>query len=137
MAQATLAQVDDQMKSVTQNLYNLIVQALEHQGAPTEAAMKREITDLANNLAALEETVPNLQFTIPPEVIEYVQEGRNPDIYTREFVELVMKQNQKLKGKTEAFAQFRDVLAKELISAVPEIKDDVVRVVESTGGVMD
>jgi len=75
--------------------------------------------------------------TIPPDVIDYVQEGRNPDIYTREFVEVTMRNNQKLKGKTEAFAQFRDVLAREWVGAVPEMKDNVKKVVESTGGVFD
>lgn len=72
---------------------------------------------------------PKLRVNIPQDVIDYVQEGRNPDIYTREFVEVTMRNNQKLKGKTEAFAQFRDVLARELVGAVPEMKNDVERVV--------
>jgi mediator of RNA polymerase II transcription subunit 10 len=74
---------------------------------------------------------------VPPEIINYVQEGRNPDIYTREFVELIMRYNQKLKGKTEAFAAFRDVFARELVGAVPELRGDVKRVIENTGGALD
>jgi mediator of RNA polymerase II transcription subunit 10 len=45
-----------------------------------------------------------------------------------------MKNNQLLKGKTEAFASFRDVLAKEIAGAVPELKGEVKNVVERTGG---
>lgn len=63
--------------------------------------------------------------------------SRNPDIYTREFVELVQRGNQDLKGKQEAFAEFRDVLAREMRSAMPECRGEVDRVVASTGGVVD
>lgn len=43
-----------------------------------------------------------------------MEDGRNPDIYTREFVELARRGNEALKGKSEAFAAFRDVLAEEV-----------------------
>lgn len=42
--------------------------------------------------------------------------------------------NQDLKGKAEAFAGFRDVLAREMASAMPECGGEVKRVVEATGG---
>lgn len=60
--------------------------------------------------------------------------GRNPDIYTREFVELARRGNQLMKGKMAAYADFRDVLAGEMGRALPEIREDVGRVVEATGG---
>jgi len=63
-----------------------------------------------------------------------VDNGRNPDIYTREFVELARKGNQMMKGKMEAFMSFRDVLAEEMERAMPELKEDVERVLEETGG---
>lgn len=63
-----------------------------------------------------------------------VEEGRNPDIHQREFVEKTWELNQKLKGRSESYAQFRDIFAKELASAVPEMKEDVKKVVEATGG---
>jgi mediator of RNA polymerase II transcription subunit 10 len=77
------------------------------------------------------------QIPIPPELIQYVDSGRNPDIYTREFVELVRRGNQLMRGKTTAFASFRDVLAREMASALPELETDVRRVVEETGGNFD
>lgn len=41
--------------------------------------------------------------------------------------------NQDLRGKKEAFAGFRDVLAREMRSAVPECRGEVDRVVRETG----
>lgn len=71
---------------------------------------------------------------MPPELLEYVENGRNPDIYTREFVELVRRGNQLMRGKMHAFGSFRDVLAQNMTTAMPELKDDVDRVLEATGG---
>lgn len=71
---------------------------------------------------------------LPPEIIDYVEAARNPDIYTREFVELVQRGNQDLHGKKLAFAGFRDVLAREMRSAMPECREEVDRVVAATGG---
>lgn len=72
--------------------------------------------------------------SVPPELLEYVENGRNPDIYTREFVELVRRGNQLMRGKMRAFGEFRDVLAREMGSALPELRGDVERVVRETGG---
>lgn len=73
---------------------------------------------------------------LPPEIIDYVDAARNPDIYTREFVELVQRGNQDLRGKREAFAGFRDVLAREIKGAMPECLGEVDRVLGATGGVV-
>lgn len=83
------------------------------------------------------QTSRRLPTHIPVEIIQYVESSRNPDIYTREFVELVMRYNQAHKGRADAFAQFRDILGAEMASAIPEIKGDVRTVVESTGGKME
>lgn len=74
---------------------------------------------------------------LPPEIIDYVDAARNPDIYTREFVELVQRGNQDLKGKAEAFAGFRDLLGREMENAMPECKGEVGRVLRATGGRRD
>lgn len=85
-------------------------------------------------LQSLSQTARRLPTHLPIEIIQYVENSRNPDIYTREFVELVMRYNQQQKGRSDAFAQFRDILGRELMSGIPDIKDDVKKVVEASGG---
>ena len=75
---------------------------------------------------------PLASIQVPPEIVSYVDAARNPDIYTREFVELVQRGNQDLKGKREAFAGFQAVLAREMRSAMPECAGEVDRVVGKT-----
>lgn len=89
---------------------------------------------MIKNLLSLCQTARRLPTGLPPEIIDYVERSRNPDIYTREFVELVQKLNQQLKGRSQAFADFRDILAREMMGALPDCKQDITMVVESTGG---
>lgn len=42
-----------------------------------------------------------------------------------------------MKGKQDAFASFRDVLATEMGKAMPELREDVGRVLDHTGGNRD
>jgi len=49
-------------------------------------------------------------------------------------VELARKTNQLMKGKMDAFAAFRDLLVEEMGSGMGELKGDLERVVEGTGG---
>jgi mediator of RNA polymerase II transcription subunit 10 len=90
--------------------------------------------NLHKDLETLHATAPDIKVQIPPEIIQYVDDSRNPDIYTREFVEMARRQNQLMKGKAEAFASFRDVLAEQMWTALPELQRDVKEVVNQTGG---
>ena len=49
-------------------------------------------------------------------MIQYVETGRNPDIYTREFVELTQRNNQHLAGRCQALTRFGRILAEEIVS---------------------
>ncbi|KAH9883553.1 mediator complex, subunit Med10 [Xylariomycetidae sp. FL2044] len=106
---------------------------------PSRDVIAAELTTLSSTLrqihrAATAPTPEDALPRIPPELIQYVDNGRNPDIYTREFVELVRRGNQLMRGKQSAFADFRDALAGEMDKAMPELVDDAARVVAATTG---
>ncbi|KAI4960854.1 RNA polymerase II mediator complex subunit [Alternaria arbusti] len=128
--------VEAQLKDIVQNLYNLIVQAYDHHGSKTQEAIRREIQSLVQNLVKLSRTAPSVNINIPPEVMSYVENSRNPDIFTREFVETVQRMNQMLYGRVDAYRALQEQLALHVSSAIPELREDVTSVVESTGGKM-
>ncbi|KXJ94775.1 transcription factor subunit Med10 of mediator complex-domain-containing protein [Microdochium bolleyi] len=106
---------------------------------PSAEVLAQELRTLSASLQAIHATAshptPERSLPhIPPELVQYVENGRNPDIYTREFVEQVRRGNQLLRGKQVAFGRFRDILAGEMDSAMPELHDDVATVLEATGG---
>ncbi|KAI2677817.1 transcriptional regulator family: Fungal Specific TF [Penicillium roqueforti] len=156
MAPVTLKTVDDDLKDVIQHLFEIQSAVHGYLGPETQQELVRKIKNLTLALSTLsthtqlsptQETQPDTNtdpsnpslasIQLPPEIIDYVDSARNPDIYTREFVELVQRGNQDLRGKREAFASFRDVLAREMRSAMPECRSEVDRVVAATGGAVD
>ncbi|KAK7750668.1 RNA polymerase II mediator complex subunit [Diatrype stigma] len=131
--------------AVSASPYTASASASASTRSPASAAPATSSRDvLANEIRALERslqavhrtaTTPSAEASlppVPPELIQYVEGGRNPDIYTREFVELVRRGNQLVRGKQAAFASFRDVLAAEMEKAMPELRDDAARVVAAT-----
>ncbi|KAI0976019.1 transcription factor subunit Med10 of mediator complex-domain-containing protein [Xylaria arbuscula] len=145
--------LEQQLKDTIQSLHNIMVQVTSYDTTtsaspstpatsppPTRAPSSRDV--LAAELSALSRSLQTLHRTstartlpqVPPELVQYVDNGRNPDVYTREFVELVRRGNQLMRGKQSAFASFRDVLAGEIENAMPELRDDAARVVAATRG---
>lgn len=88
---------------------------------------------LAHSLSTLSTTSNALPTSLPPEIIEYIDSGRNPDIYTREMIEAVQRSNTYLKGKSEAFAGFRDCLADEIVRGMPGCEERVRQALEYKG----
>ncbi|KAI9823075.1 MAG: RNA polymerase II mediator complex subunit [Phylliscum demangeonii] len=146
--------IENQLQEIIQDLYEISVQVYAYHGHDTSAALIHKMCVLSpspspasttlthppsskaltHHLSDLSTTAPlQLPVSIPPEIVEYVESGRNPDIYTREFVELVQRGNEHLRGKSDAFAAFRDVLAQEVRTALPALRHQVDRVVRETG----
>ncbi|KAK4135502.1 hypothetical protein BT67DRAFT_461783 [Trichocladium antarcticum] len=137
---ADLQPVQENTKNVIQDLFQILAQVSNYDtaGRPSREALAQDIQSLSTSLHQIHHTASALPADltpgIPEPLVQYVENGRNPDIYTREFVELVRRLNQLTRGKTHAFRDFRDVLAREMRGALPELADDVRMVVAATGG---
>jgi mediator of RNA polymerase II transcription subunit 10 len=94
--------------------------------------MLAETENLHAHLVSLARAARATTIDLPPEVVHYVEDGRNPDIYTREFAELAQRNNQKLKGKMDAFETFARVLGREIGGAVPDLRPEVKAVMART-----
>lgn len=132
----------EQLNDIIQDLYQLMVQTTTYDTTPrpSKDVLTSEIKHLSRHLQSLHSTASPLPSgvdklpSLPPELVEYVENGRNPDIYTREFVEGTRRSNQLMRGKMMAFGRFRDELARDMCSAMPELRADVEKVLENTGG---
>ncbi|KAL3471562.1 mediator of RNA polymerase II transcription subunit 10 [Aspergillus californicus] len=153
MAPATLSAIDNEIKDIIQHLFEIQSAVHGYLGPETQQELVRKIKNLTASLVTLQSQTrdpdpnnnpkhnphdpadpPISSVYLPPEIIDYVDASRNPDIYTREFVELIQRGNQDLRGKKEAFVSFRDVLAREMRSAMPEVRGEVERVIRATEG---
>lgn len=134
----SIDEVEDQLKDVIQGLYQVMVQVTQYDnvgGQSSKEVVANELKSLSNTLKEIH-TVSTASSTrlphVPTELIQYVENGRNPDIYTREFVEVVRRGNQLMRGKLHAYESFRDILAGEMRTALPELRDDVDQVIAAT-----
>ena len=130
------------IKDAIQSLYQMMVQTVAYDAVPSPLrsrdVLARELRAYAAALAAVHAAAaaPGADGlgAIPPEPVMYIENGRNPEIYTREFVELIRRNNQLLRGRRLAYGRFRDTLADQIRAALPELRPHVDRVVAATGG---
>lgn len=123
------------LKKVAEDLFQM-QQQVQGFVPETQTILINQMTELAQSLAALRNNTsptvspdnPIHQTHIAPEIIDYVDDGRNPDIYTRDFVELVQRGNAVMNGKQKAFRDFSQVFAAALKENISDISDDVNRI---------
>lgn len=97
----------------------------------TKRALDMQINKLVEDMGRVQRDSSALRdVNIPIDILDYIDAGRNPDIYSREFVEHVVQQNQFINGKIKGMCQFRDILASELSDAFPDLKDQLATVVD-------
>ncbi len=132
--------VSNKIKDVIQNLYD--VQSQTHGFVPeTQGLLIDKMAELTQSLADLQRLAdrtispnnPVHNIDLAPEIVDYVDDGRNPDIFTRDFVELVQRGNAVVNGKKQAFRDFSQVYAKALKEGIGGVEKAVDLVMDNAG----
>ena len=61
-----------------------------------------------------------LYFQVPLEVFDYIDSGRNPQLYTKDCMEKAHSKNEEVKGKIDAYRMFKARLLVELTHVFPK-----------------
>lgn len=128
-----LVLVQELLHDTIETLIHLGVQV--HDFTATNEAKEglgNQINKLISLLKGLSIQSHNPPINIPLDIIQYIEDGRNPDIYSREFIEVIRKVNQFLNGKSRCFSQFQTTLATQITKEFPELVGDVDLVLENT-----
>ncbi|KAL8604012.1 Mediator of RNA polymerase II transcription subunit 10 [Nucella lapillus] len=56
---------------------------------------------------------------VPLEVFDYIDQGRNPNLYTRDCLEKALTKNEQVKGKVDNLKKFKALLIVELNKVFP------------------
>ena len=130
-----LVSTTDQLLALIESFIELGVLVHDNQGTvPSHTALTHKTNQVISQLSGLTASPYTFQYPIPVDVVSYIEDGRNPDIYTREFIEVTAKSNARLKGKMEGFANLRDVLGGKLGEEFPEMKEVIEDIRRRTGG---
>lgn len=115
----------DSLKKVIQDYYEVQVQVHGYQSeTETRDVLVNKMHELSQSLSRLaqESSSNTIKNTfVPPEVVDYLDDGRNPDIYRRDLVEVVQRGNAVLNGKMNAFGSFSQIFANDLRKMSPEM----------------
>ncbi|QLQ78623.1 hypothetical protein HG537_0A08700 [Torulaspora globosa] len=126
--QNELNSVEQQVAAVIESFVELGVSLYDFPG--TAEASQGMATNLKRNVDRLaqlnrQSCDPRSQLntvSVPLELVQYIEDGRNPDIYTREFVEAVRRSNQYQRAKMHALRQLRDSLATKITDQFPDLE---------------
>lgn len=129
-----LTTAQNQLKNVIETEIELGIMVHDYQAtAEGKEGLMNRVNVLVDEFQKLNSCAgPLHDYKIPIDVIGYIEEGRNPDVYTREFAELTKKQNQFIKGKMHAMEQFQSALASEIKQMYPDMSDSVDDIVKRT-----
>lgn len=86
----------------SQNVLNQKLQALVH-GLQEVDKLKTQVKDVH----------------VPLEVFDYIDQGRNPQLYTKDCIEKALAKNEQVKGKIDAYRKFKANLLVELSRTFP------------------
>lgn len=125
-ANEPLASTAAQLQSLIESFIELGVLVHDNQGTQqSHTALTHKTNQVISQLSGLTSSPFTHQYPVPVDVITYIEDGRNPDIYTREFVEVTAKSNARLKGKMEGFLKLRDVLGDKLAKEFPRLQEGI------------
>lgn len=128
---AHLEQTIDQLLT---KIWEIMVQLNEYD-SENKWAVSRSLTDLVacfEEVNILQEKIQHIQ--VPMKVIEFIDEGRNPDIFMADYVDEVMQENQAVKVKNEAIQGFREMLLEQLKETFPEQTNAWIRISNRISG---
>lgn len=143
--QSDLSLVEQQVAAIIDSFIELGVSVYDFPGTPEAAQgmmtnLKRNVERLRQLNKQSNDPMSQLNnFSIPLEVLQYIEDGRNPDVYTRDFVEAIRRSNQYQRAKMNGLRQLRDKLAVKIMDEFPDMQDNVKDIIRRTsvGGKID
>ncbi|KAL3699028.1 hypothetical protein R1sor_017050 [Riccia sorocarpa] len=86
----------------------------------SQLLLLERLNGVLKELTVLQSTSQNLNVPIPLEVVRFIDEGRNPDEFTKDLLNHCTLRNQFTKGKVDSFKNLRRHMLEELEDTFPE-----------------
>merc|ERR1712172_40522 len=89
--------------------------------APGPAWPPQKLQQVVKDLQAIDKLRPSVaDISVPMEVFDYIDSGRNPQLYTKDCMEKAHSKNEEIKGKIDAYRMFKARLLLELTHVFPK-----------------
>ncbi|XP_077533701.1 mediator of RNA polymerase II transcription subunit 10-like [Haemaphysalis longicornis] len=95
----------------------IIVSDFQPQGQTT---LNQKINHIVTLMQEVDKCKPQVQdIQVPLEVFDYIDQGRNPQLFTKDCMEKALTKNEQVKGKIESYRRFKALLLVELSKVFP------------------
>lgn len=86
-----------------------------------QEVLNTKINSLIENMQGIEKSKGYVtDVEVPPEIFQYIDQGRNPQLYTKDCLQTVRTISEEVKGKKDAYKAFKEVLEVELKKELPQ-----------------
>ncbi|KAJ8652680.1 hypothetical protein O0I10_011687 [Lichtheimia ornata] len=114
--------LEGEINDILQVLFELSVVVFDFQPEGNQL-VRNKINTIIEHYRKIDELRKDIDTHIPEEVINFVEHGKNPDLFTQGFVERTASENQFTYGKVKAVNEFRSILADEFEKSFPDLYD--------------
>ncbi|XP_037415238.1 mediator of RNA polymerase II transcription subunit 10b-like isoform X2 [Triticum dicoccoides] len=114
-----LAQVTGSIQKTLGLLHQLNLNVSSFSSA-SQLPLLQRLNALVAELDAMQKLADGCNIQVPMEVVNLIDDGKNPDEFTRDVLNSCIAKNQITKGKTDAFKSLRKHLLEELEEAFPD-----------------
>ncbi|XP_049295867.1 mediator of RNA polymerase II transcription subunit 10 [Anopheles maculipalpis] len=94
----------------------IIVSDFQPQG---QNVLNQKIQSLVTGLQEIDKMKNQIDVNVPLEVFDYIDQGRNPQLYTKDCIDKALTKNEEVKGKIDSYRKFKSNLMKELSETFP------------------
>ncbi|XP_064640906.1 mediator of RNA polymerase II transcription subunit 10-like [Lineus longissimus] len=95
----------------------IIVSDFQPQG---QNVLNSKINSMISGMQEIDKQKSKVQdVQVPLEVFDYIDQGKNPQLYTKDCMEKALGKNEAVKGKIDAYKRFKGLLLVELSKVFP------------------
>jgi len=115
----SLENLETQLEMFIENVrqIRIIVSDFQPQG---QNVLNQKIQSLVYGLQEVDRLKSQVQDVhVPLEVFDYIDNGRNPQLYTKDCIDKALAKNEQVKGKIDAYRRFKSYMLLELNNVFP------------------
>ena len=115
------AKLEENLEELIENIRqtSIIVSDFQPQG---QNNLNQKIHSIVHNLQEIDRCKNQFSdVTVPVSVLQYIDQGTNPQLYSKDLMERALEKNEQVKGKIEVYKKFHQCLTDEMAKTFPDV----------------
>ncbi|KAF2359618.1 Mediator complex subunit Med10 [Trinorchestia longiramus] len=116
---SSLEQLENHLETFIENVrqIGILVSDFQPQG---QQVLNQKLQNMISNMQEIDKLrSPVQEVHVPLEVFEYIDGGRNPQLYTKDCMEKALAKNEQVNGRIQSYKAFKAGLLVELAHVFP------------------